>query len=153
MRIVFSILLLLLADTGCTYPEDTEKARLIVLADMGNEPDEEQQITHLLVCSNEMELEGLIAVTGAALNPNHPDPYKRVLHPELFHRLIDAYGEVYPNLQKHADGWHSPEYLHSIVASGQTGYGIEAIGKGKSTEGSELIIRQALNHVGTEVTQ
>ncbi|MBT5812786.1 MAG: hypothetical protein HOI15_00300 [Opitutales bacterium] len=38
--------------------------RLIVLADMGHDPDEEQQITHLLMCSNEFELEGLIAVTG-----------------------------------------------------------------------------------------
>ena len=32
------------------------KSRLIVMADMGNEPDEEQQIMHLLICSNEIEI-------------------------------------------------------------------------------------------------
>jgi hypothetical protein len=123
---------------------DPGKPRLIVLADMGNEPDEEQQMIHLLICSNEFYLEGLIAVTGAALNPAHPDPYKQKLHPELFHRLIDGYARIYPNLQKHAKGWHTPEYLHGIVASGQAGYGIPAIGDGMSTEGSNLIISQVL---------
>ena len=116
------------------------KSRLIVLADMGNELDEEQQIMHLLVCSNEFQLEGLIAVTGAALHPGNKDPYKQKLHPELFHRLIDGYAKVYQNLQHHAKGWHTPDYLHDIVARGQTGYGVEDIGEGQSSAGSKLII-------------
>ena len=41
--------------------EAWQRSRLIILADMGNEPDEMQQIAHLLVCSNEFELEGLLA--------------------------------------------------------------------------------------------
>lgn len=117
-----------------------EKSRLIILADMGNEPDEEQQIIHLLICSNEIQLEGLIAVTGAALHPGRKVPYKQIIHPELFHKLIDGYAKVYPNLQLHADGWHTPDYLHSIVASGQTEYGVGAIGDGRSSEGSQMII-------------
>ena len=45
---------------GNSMASDTfGKPRLIVLADMGNEPDEMQQILHLLICSNEVELEGL----------------------------------------------------------------------------------------------
>lgn len=144
MMKVILILIILLMPLCVDCQIDMKKSRLIVLADMGNEPDEEQQIIHLLMCSNELDLQGLVAVTGAALNPAHKDPYKQKLHPELFHRLIDGYAAVYPNLQKHAEGWHSPEYLHGIVASGQTGYGIPAIGEGKSTEGSRLIIRQVL---------
>ena len=55
----------------------SEKQRVIVLADMGNEPDEEQQIVHLLMYSNEFDLEGLIAVTGKFLNPNSDNPLKK----------------------------------------------------------------------------
>ena len=73
---------------------DDGKTRLIILADMGNEPDEVQQMYHLLMCSNEFDLEGLIAVTGTYLQPANKNPYKQVLHPELFHMLIDGYEEV-----------------------------------------------------------
>ncbi|MEO6245980.1 MAG: nucleoside hydrolase-like domain-containing protein [Opitutaceae bacterium] len=118
----------------------TDRPRLIVLADMGNEPDEEQQILHLLMCSNELELEGLLAVTGKHLRPEDSRPYRRVLHPELFHQLIDGYEKIHPNLQLHASGWHSPRRLREIVASGQTGYGVPATGPGKASEGSRLIL-------------
>ncbi|MEM7792746.1 MAG: nucleoside hydrolase-like domain-containing protein [Verrucomicrobiota bacterium] len=121
----------------------SERDRVIILADMGNEPDEEQQMVHMLMCSNEFELEGLIAVTGKFLRPESKDPYKRELHPELFHELISEYAKVVKNLRKHADGWHSPKYLRSIVTTGQTGYGIASVGEGLSSPGSELIIRAA----------
>ncbi|MHC4432001.1 MAG: DUF1593 domain-containing protein [Planctomycetota bacterium] len=116
-------------------------SRLIILADMGNEPDEVQQMVHMIMCSSEFELEGLIAVSGIYLRPESKDPYRRVLHPELFTEIIDAYAKVYPNLQKHASGWHTPEYLRSIVASGQPGYGFDDVDEGKSSPGSELIIK------------
>jgi hypothetical protein len=118
-----------------------QNPRLVILADMGNEPDEEQQMIHMMVCSNELELEGLIAVTGLYIRPGLRDPYRTVTHPELFHKIIDAYAEVYPNLQKHASGWHEPKYLHGIVAAGNAGYGIDDVGEGKSSQGSELIVR------------
>jgi hypothetical protein len=72
---------------------------------MGNEPDEEQQMAHMIMCSNEFELEGLIAVSGIYLRPEAKDPYRRVLHPELFTKIINAYAKVYPNLKKHATGY------------------------------------------------
>ncbi len=121
---------------------DLGKARLIVLADMGNEPDEVQQMMHLLICSNEVDLEALIAVTSAIIRPEANRLYRRVVHPELFHRLIYAYAQVYPNLQLHASGWQSPDYLHSIVAGGQAGYGIDATGEYKYSAGSQLIIEK-----------
>lgn len=121
-------------------PVASERARLIVLADMGNEPDEEQQMLHLLMFANEFDVEGLIAVTGKYLRPEDKNPYRQKLHPELFTRLIDGYAKVYPNLTLHAAGWPMPEYLHSIVASGQPGYGIAATAEGKANAGSKLII-------------
>jgi hypothetical protein len=95
---------------------------------------------HLLMCSNEIDLEGLVAVSGQHLRPEDKRPDRQVLHPELFHLLIHGYSQVYANLQMRANGWHTPEYLHGIVASGQTGYGIADIGNGKFSAGSRLII-------------
>jgi hypothetical protein len=117
------------------------KPRLIILADMGNEPDEEQQMVHMLVNCNEFELEGLIAVTGKFLNERSSNEYRRVVHPDLFHKLIDGYEKVRPNLCLHASGYPSAESLRAIVAPGQRKYGIADVGEGKSSAGSELIVK------------
>ena len=105
------IVLLGILIPGCAMSssQDSSRPRLIILADMGNEPDEEQQMVHMLVNSNEFELEGLIAVTGIFLNEKHSKPEKQVVHPELFHKLIDGYAKVVDNLRLHADGWPAPE--------------------------------------------
>ena len=55
---------------------EADKARLIIFADMGWDPDEMQQMTHMLMCSNEFELEGLITVTGRFLRKNPPQKVK-----------------------------------------------------------------------------
>lgn len=122
------------------YAEDL-RHRLIVLADMGNEPDEEQQMVHMMVCSNEFDIEGLIAVTGKYIRPDIEDPYRQVTHPELFHKIIDAYETVLPNLKLHSAGWQNPKKLRQLVAAGQSGYGISNVGEGKTSKGSELIIK------------
>ena len=131
----------LIAPANSKSTVKTDRARLIVLADMGNEPDEEQQMIHLLMCSSEFDVEGLIAVSGKFLRPESKEVYKQTLHPELFYRLIDGYEKVYPNLKLHCEGWQTPEYLRSIVSTGQIGYGVAATGRGKSSPGSELIIK------------
>jgi hypothetical protein len=51
-----------------------------------------------------LHLEALIAVTGKFLRPESSSEYRRRLHPELFHRLIDGYAKVLPNLKLHAYG-------------------------------------------------
>lgn len=110
------------------------------MADMGNEPDEQQQMAHMLMCSNTFDIEGLIAVTGKYLRPEHRNPYRQVTHPELFIKLISAYAEVAPNLKRHASGWPDPNYLRSVVRTGQKGYGIDDVDVGNSSPGSQLII-------------
>ncbi len=117
------------------------KQRLIVLADMGNEPDEMQQMIHMITCSNEFDIEGLIAVTGKYLRPeSHLGEYNRITHPELYLEIIDAYEAVYENLKTHNPDYPEPQKIRNVVASGQSGYGIADVGEGKSSEGSELII-------------
>jgi hypothetical protein len=124
------------SDPGSSH----SKSRLIVLADMGNERDEEQQNIHLLMYANEFNLEGLIAVSGLYLNSSYDNPYKRTLHPELYDTLVWGYSRIYENLKKHADDWPTPEYLRSIISTGQKDYGMADVGEGKSSPGSRLII-------------
>ena len=141
----FSFFMLFITSLDAKQPDVLSNHRMILLADMGNEPDEEQQITHLMLYSNEFDIKGLIAVTGKFLNPQSGDPYKQVLHPELITGIINGYSRVIDNLKKHAAGWPEPDYLHSVVASGQPEYGVTGIGPGKSSSGSELIIENLLN--------
>ena len=87
-----------------THVDDFEgRPRVIVLTDIGNEPDDQMSFVRLLLYSNELDLEALIATTSTW--------QKSAVHPETLHKLIAAYGEVRPNLAKHADGW--PERRHS----------------------------------------
>lgn len=116
------------------------KQRLVVLADMGNEPDEMQQMIHMITCSNEFDIEGLIAVTGKYLRPGtHLGEYNWVTHPELYLEIIEAYEKVYENLKLHDPNYPEPQGLRNKVASGQSDYGIADVGEGKSSEGSKLI--------------
>ncbi|MBE0652583.1 MAG: DUF1593 domain-containing protein [Bacteroidales bacterium] len=146
MKITITLLTLILLTVACSAQSrlmgQSDKPRLIVMADMGNEPDEEQQMLHLLMYSDKVDIEGLIAVSGLHLRPGQMHAYRRRIHPELFDRLVQGYEKVYNNLHKHADGWISPFNLRLSIVSGQTEYGIDGIGDGKFTEGSELIIRQ-----------
>ncbi|RMF95516.1 MAG: DUF1593 domain-containing protein [Planctomycetota bacterium] len=119
---------------------DSTKPRLIILTDMGNEPDDSQTMVHLLMYANELDIEGLIAVSSRWLNP-HRDPPKNRLYPELIEERVAAYAKVLPNLRQHADGWPDAETLRARIAAGQPGYGMEDVGDGHASPGSELIIR------------
>jgi hypothetical protein len=113
--------------------QKTEKHRLIILTDMENEHDDSQTMVRLLMYANEIDIEGLIAVTSRWL--------QHEVFPESITYRVNAYGIVRKNLQKHADGWPTEESLLNLVASGQIGYGMEVVGDGKSTTGSDLIIK------------
>ncbi|KAH8803420.1 hypothetical protein F5884DRAFT_805461 [Xylogone sp. PMI_703] len=54
--------------------------------------------------------------------------------------IINAYGEVLPNLEKHEQGWPSVLYLLDRVKSGLPVYGMDGVGSGKDSDGSELLI-------------
>ena len=40
------------------------RPRLVVLTDMGNEPDDQMSLVRLLIYSNEIDIEGLVATTS-----------------------------------------------------------------------------------------
>ncbi len=111
---------------------DCEKPRVIVLTDISNEPDDEESMVRFLVYSNEYDVEGLIATTSVWLREKTRE--------DLIRRQIDAYEQVRDNLLKHAEGFPSAEHLRSVTATGQPGFGMAAVGFGKSTPGSNHII-------------
>jgi len=115
-----------------THVDDFQgKPRMIVISDIGNEPDDQMSLVRLLLYSNEMDIEGLIATTSTW--------QKKATHPETMRALVDAYGQVRPNLLLNAKGWPEASELMSRVYAGQSAYGLAATGDGKSSEGSKAI--------------
>ena len=111
------------------------KPRVIILSDIGNEPDDQMSFVRLLLYSNEFDLEAMIASTSTW--------QKTKTHPETMHQLIDAYGQVRQNLLLHAKGWPEAADLNARVFTGQAAYGLAATGDGKTSDGARVIISAA----------
>jgi Protein of unknown function (DUF1593) len=111
------------------------KERLIVLSDIGNEPDDQMSLVRLLLYSNEMDIEGLVATTSTW--------QRSKASPEIMKQVIAAYGKVRSNLLLHAQGWPSDAALDARVLSGQPGYGLAATGPDKMTAGAQAILDAA----------
>ncbi|MCD7906211.1 MAG: DUF1593 domain-containing protein [Clostridium sp.] len=113
--------------------EDKEnKKRVIVLTDIENEPDDAMSLVRFLTYSNQWDVEGIIATTSIH--------QKNRIAAWRIKEIIDAYGEIRTNLLQHEPGYPAAEYLHSIIKEGRTDYGMNVVGEGMDSEGSELII-------------
>ena len=94
-------LLLIALVLGASIVHGAElRPRLLVLTDIGGDPDDQQAMVRLLVHSNEFGIEGLVA--SASGTPG--ELKERVTKPQLIREQIEAYAKVLPNLHKHADG-------------------------------------------------
>lgn len=111
------------------------KQRIFVLTDIGNEPDDQMSLVRLLVYANDLDIEGIAAVTSTWL--------KTKTNPDTLHKLIDAYGVVLPNLKKHADAWPAAAALHKTVSSGPNGYGLAAVNTMEPSAAARALIAAA----------
>ena len=93
---IILIAILLLA-VPLSAQEGVEKHRLIVLTDIENEPDDGESIVRLLLYSNVIDIEGIIATTSVHM--------KSIVAPESILMAVDAYEKVRPNLLLHQEGW------------------------------------------------
>jgi hypothetical protein len=109
--------------------------RVLVISDIGNEPDDQMSLVRLLLYSNQLDIEALVASTSTW--------QKTAVHPETMRALIQAYKQVRPNLLQHAKGWPTAEELDGRVFTGQRGYGMADTGPEQHSEGAEAIIRAA----------
>lgn len=109
--------------------------RVIVLTDIGNEPDDAESMVRLLLYSNDMAIEGLVAATSRHL----PDR----IHREMIEQRVDAYGKVLANLRKHDPRYPDVEILRRHILSGSPVYGMTGVGEGRDTDASRAIIAAA----------
>lgn len=115
----------------------TGHPRVAIISDIGNEPDDQMSFVRLLLYSNELDLEAMIATSSTW--------QKTATHPETMHAIVQAYGKVRPNLLLNAKGWPTAEELDQHIFAGQSAYGMAATGAGKASAGSEAL-RKAIEH-------
>ena len=121
---------------GETPPSgEADKCRVLVLTDISNEPDDEESLVRFLVYANEYDVEGLVATTSTWLRSKPRE--------DLIRRQLAAYGQVRDNLLRHSPGFPTEEQLASVVATGQSQYGMAAVGEGQATTGSRLLLAAA----------
>ena len=109
------------------------KQRLIVLTDIEADADDTESLVRLLLYANEIDIEGLIATTSTHQRAR--------VAPESIRRVITAYGQVRDNLERHEPGFPHARNLLARVSQGRAEYGMAAVGDGKDSAGSDLIVR------------
>lgn len=116
------------------FPESViQKQRLIVLTDIGAEADDTESMVRLLLYSDAIDIEGLVATTST---------WKRTsVSPDLIQNVIQAYAKVHGNLLKHDPDYPEAGTLSGLVKSGVAEYGMRGVGPGKDSGGSEWVIR------------
>ena len=131
---MWSFIPLAVAEVEERWQPLNQKPRLLVLTDIEADPDDAQTLIRLLLYANQIDIKGLIATTSVH--------QKTRIAPDTIHTLIDAYGEVQPNLNSHQPGYPDAKTLHSIVKSGVSVYGMQGVGENHDSEGSDWLIRE-----------
>lgn len=137
VKVMFSARLLLLAVLLIGYTQimgqkDTEKPRVIVLTDIENEPDDAMSLVRFLTYSNQWDVEGLVATTS--IHQKNKTAAWRI------REILAAYAKVRENLLQHEPGYPTADHLQSVVKEGRKDYGMNAVGEGMDSPGSEGII-------------
>jgi hypothetical protein len=116
-----------------------EKPRLVVLTDIGGDPDDTQSLIRLLLYANEFDIEGLIASASGTPGELKQD----IVKPELIRETVETYDKVRDNLLLHSPDYPPAKELLDRVKTGNPKRGVKNIGEGKDTDGSNWIIRVA----------
>src|SRR3954452_21901908 len=95
-------LLLLITATAFAAPgtPQTPHPRLLVLTDIGGDPDDQQSMRRLMLYANEFRVVGLVASASGTVG----EVGKDVTRPDLIREIVDDYAKVRTNLSLHAEG-------------------------------------------------
>ena len=129
---LFSLLLLVVLGGNAPVAAD-EKLRVLVLTDIENEPDDAQSLVRFLTYSNHWDVEGLVATTSV-------HQQKKTAAWRL-REIVEAYGKVRDNLLLHEPGYPTAGHLVSVIREGRPDFGMQAVGEGMDSSGSELLIQ------------
>ncbi len=130
--IVVLLILVALSVQGNTTENINAKPRVLVLTDIEADPDDSQSLVRMLLYVNQIDLEGVVAATSIH--------QKTRVAPEAIHQIINAYDKVHANLRQHEKGYPKAKSLRALVKTGLPVYGMQGVGKGKDSDGSEWII-------------
>lgn len=126
---VWGIFALLLVSPVMAEPA---KHRLFVLTDIENEPDDAQSLVRFLTYANQFDIEGLTATTSIHQQTKTA--------PWRIREIVEAYGQVQENLLLHEPGFPSMQQLLSVIYEGRADFGMNAVGEGQDSSGSEALI-------------
>ncbi|TVZ17071.1 nucleoside hydrolase-like domain-containing protein [Maribacter sp. MAR_2009_72] len=125
--ILYSVLFLITA--CCSYAQ--EKTRIVVLTDIGGDPDDQMSLVRFLTYANHFDVEGIIATPYGGNNS---------IEKKYIDNIVRAYGKVRDNLELHEPGFPTENKLISSISEGIALKGMDGVGKGKDSQGSELLI-------------
>lgn len=140
LSITVCCIMFILSSFCCLSADITssERQRVIVLTDIENEPDDAMSLIRFFTYSNQWDVEGLIATTSIH--------QKNKIATWRIKEIIAAFDEVRDNLLKHEPGYPTADYLNSITKEGRTDFGMNAVGQGMDSDGSDLIIQTVDNN-------
>jgi hypothetical protein len=127
------ILISVIAFSVCLQAQEQVKPRVVVLTDIENEPDDAQSMVRFLLYSNHYHVEGLIATTS--------DHLRDKTNEWRIKEIVEAYEKVRNNLNLHEPGFPTAAYLESVIKAGIPKHGMEGVGSGMDSEGSEWLIQ------------
>jgi len=108
------------------------KPRIVVMTDIGGDPDDRQSMVRFLLYACDFQVEGLCTGFGHG-------HYKQT-RPDLIRQAVEAYGKVLPNLRKHRKDYPSAKLLGALIKDGSNG-DPHSVGKGRDSEASNWIIK------------
>lgn len=128
-----TFLLAAILSTTSALAAEADKPRLLVLTDIGGDPDDQMSMVRLMTYANHVDIEGLVATPpGGETGPVNPD---------IIRNIVAAYGKVRDNLELHERGYPAEAYLQERIAAGLPLGHMHAVGKGKDSPGAELLIK------------
>ena len=123
---------LLLIMPSVLSAQTSKKLRVVVLTDIEADPDDSQSMVRFLTYSNQWDVEGLIATTSIH--------QKTRVAPESILKILDTYDKVQTNLLRHEPGYPTAFALKATVKKGLAIYGMEGVGTGHDSQGSDWIV-------------
>lgn len=124
---------LVVRSSGTVVAQSNDKPNVVVLTDIEADPDDTQSLIRLLCYANQLNIEGLIATTSIH--------QKTMVAHESIIEVLGAYDKVRSNLEKHEKGYPTADELKSKVKKGLAVYGMQGVGDGKDSEGSDWIVK------------
>ena len=113
-------------------PATPAKHRIVVMTDIGGDPDDRQSLVRFLLYACDFDVEALCTGFGHG--------HSKQTRPDLLRQGVDAYAKVLGNLRKHRADYPDAAQLRALIKDGHNG-DPHTVGKGQDSEASEWILR------------